>query len=80
MSRAFLTSWHHLGADTDEELVEWQSNFENSVATLKLKIRKSEEELRHLQMQSLAEKERYTKDCTRKGSLQAEAEVLCTAE
>ena len=62
-------------AESDEDLVKWQQNFESSVAALRLNMAAAERSLSDARAQSEADKQRYNEAVKMQGRLQAEAEV-----
>lgn len=62
-------------ADTDEELAQWQENFEAQVGALRLKIGRAEREAGDARLRLDALKEQHSADIKLQGRLQADAEV-----
>lgn len=63
--------------DTDEELREWQTKFEERIALLETKINKLEREMKDEETKSSLLSQTINDSMREIGKLQAEADVIC---
>lgn len=63
--------------DTDEELKEWQSKFEERIATLESTIKKMERDMEDEETKSSTYLQTINESMREIGKLQAEADVMC---
>eukprot|EP00897_Mesotaenium_endlicherianum_P009253 jgi/Mesen1/8356/ME000463S07798 len=61
--------------ESDEDLSKWLADFEKSLGRIKVNVKLAEQQLNDAQLQNEAQKELYSRDCTLKGRLQAEADA-----